>query len=327
MYILTKLWNPEMFQGRYKKKNYFEGWYFKLINDKRDTVLGVIPGISLEADSKNSHSFIQVFDGIEGEVDYFSFPIDDFHSSNKNFVVQIGDNYFNSSKIKLDLENNNTKIQGTLSFYNIVPFPKSIIYPGIMGPFSYLPFMECYHGIVNIHHNIKGALTINHENISFDKGYGYIEKDWGVSFPEAYIWLQSNHFAQENISVMFSIAKIPWLRKHFIGHISFLKIGDNFFRFATYTGAKIKRLKKYANGIEAIIEDRHHRLEISATFSKSSILIAPQKGVMNREILESITSQVHVKLSDKSNNIIFQGEGKNTGLEMVGDLSVLLPKS
>ena len=55
--------------------------------------------------------------------------------------------------------------------------------PGVMGPFSFVPFMECYHGVVNIDHKISGSLMINNEEIDFTDGYGYIEKDWGKSFP------------------------------------------------------------------------------------------------------------------------------------------------
>ncbi|MCK7537696.1 MAG: tocopherol cyclase family protein [Marinilabiliales bacterium] len=34
----------------------------------------------------------------------------------------------------------------------------------------------------------------------FSGGRGYIEKDWGHSFPSAYVWMQSNHFQLARIS-------------------------------------------------------------------------------------------------------------------------------
>ncbi len=46
MYLLNKLLNPEIFQGQYKKKNYFEGWYYKLIDSSQNNVWAIIPGIS-----------------------------------------------------------------------------------------------------------------------------------------------------------------------------------------------------------------------------------------------------------------------------------------
>ncbi|MEZ4893124.1 MAG: tocopherol cyclase family protein [Saprospiraceae bacterium] len=37
-------------------------------------------------------------------------------------------------------------------------------------------------------------LTINGEELDFTGGKGYMEKDWGRSFPSAYFWMQTNHF-------------------------------------------------------------------------------------------------------------------------------------
>ncbi|QII81181.1 hypothetical protein G7057_00970 [Jeotgalibaca arthritidis] len=43
-------------------------------------------------------------------------------------------------------------------------------------------------------------------------GKGYIEKDWGRSFPKNYIWIQSNHFNDNQRSLFFSYAHIPYRR-------------------------------------------------------------------------------------------------------------------
>jgi len=47
MYWLRKIWSPELFQGIYKSKNYFEGWYYKLISADHKHIYAVIPGIAL----------------------------------------------------------------------------------------------------------------------------------------------------------------------------------------------------------------------------------------------------------------------------------------
>lgn len=46
-YRLKKRKNPEMFQGNKKKKNYFEGWYFKMVSADDSSIISVIPGVSL----------------------------------------------------------------------------------------------------------------------------------------------------------------------------------------------------------------------------------------------------------------------------------------
>jgi len=80
------------------------------------------------------------------------------------------------------------------------------------------PIMECYHDIISLDHSLSGSLLSNDTEIVFNGGWGYIEKDWGKSFPEAYVWIQSNHFQKKETSLSASIAKIPWLNGFFRGY-------------------------------------------------------------------------------------------------------------
>ena len=125
------------------------------------------------------------------------FKADEFKPTPKRHSLKIGKNYFSRDEISLDLPN----IKGDLKFRNLSPWSNSFLSPGIMGPYSFIPFMECYHGIVSMDHDILGSLKYNNEDISFKKGKGYMEKDWGHSFPKAYIWMQSNHFSKPDISL------------------------------------------------------------------------------------------------------------------------------
>jgi len=237
-------------------------------------------------------------------VNYMRYDVSSFRFNENKFEVEIADNYFSDKELRLNIEDKHLSICGQLSFENIVTFPKNILRPGIMGPFSFVPFMECYHGIVNLHHEVRGHLKISGNKVDFGKGYGYIEKDWGRSFPEAWIWLQSNHFSSEDVSLMFSVAKIPWLRRHFLGFISFVKIKDQIYLFSTYSKANIITLYYHDNFLKIILEDIRFRLEIDAQHSKGGILKAPKNGLMDRYILETITAVVKIKLSSKKGEII-----------------------
>lgn len=328
MYLIKKLWHPEMFQGKYKNKNYFEGWYYKLIDSKQENVWAVIPGIAHGKSEGDSHAFVQVIEANSCSVHYFKYDISSFKFHEDEFNVQIGNSIFSRNGIILNLKDHNISIQGQLSFQNIVSFPNKILRPGIMGPFSFVPSMECYHGVVNIHHEIKGSIAQNGTEINFNNGYGYIEKDWGKSFPESWIWLQSNHFSQGDVSLMFSIAKIPFLGSHFTGFLSFLRIGHQMFSFATYTGAKITKLQYMEDTILVDISDSRYTFHIEAIFSKGGVLKAPKNGLMSGEVTESITSTVMISLYDrKSRTNLFEGKGINTGLEIGGNIEYFLQLS
>jgi len=64
-YISVKLktfFNPERFQGWRKKRRYFEGWYYKIVNKDESKAFAFIPAIAID-DNGRKHSFIQVLDG------------------------------------------------------------------------------------------------------------------------------------------------------------------------------------------------------------------------------------------------------------------------
>ena len=223
---------PELFQGYLRKKRYFEGFYFKHVTPEMDHVYSFIPGISLAAD--HPHSFIQVINGITGNSDYVEYAADEFSLDRKRFLLKVGNSSFSENHIDLNIRNDSLSITGHINYSNLVKYPEIFLSPGIMGWYSYVPFMECKHGIISVNHDLSGEISVNGKSINFRNGKGYIEKDWGVSFPEAWIWIQCNNFKNKASSFSFSIAKIPWLGKFFIGFISFLYYNERFFLFSSY---------------------------------------------------------------------------------------------
>ena len=154
MYLLKKIFNPEIFQGKYKTRNYFEGWYFKIIDKSMKNVFAVIPGVSYEQDRKDCHAFVQVMDANTCKAHYLKYDISAFQFNKDKFEIEIGDNFFSNQQIRLNMKNDGLSLRGQLRFENRIAYPKTLWRPGIMGPFTFVPLMECYHGIVNIHHDI-----------------------------------------------------------------------------------------------------------------------------------------------------------------------------
>lgn len=316
MYALKKIFNPEIYQGKYKVKNYFEGWYYKLVDSAGDNAIAVIPGISY-GEAGEGHAFIQINSSTKNQTHYFKFSTTDFEFSKDKFEIKIGDNYFNDSGIKLNLKTEGYEISGKLNFINIISLPKKITCPGIMGPYSFVPFMECYHGVINLQHEIVGDLTINTKKILLTKGKGYIEKDWGRSFPSWWIWIQSNHFAEKDTSLMFSVAKIPWIKWYFDGFLCIVNAKGKLYKFATYTGAKISALKHENNTVHIEIKDKKHTLKLTGQHNTCGTLKAPEVGLMVRNIEESINSVITIELIDNKGNAIYTGIGKHAGMEIV----------
>ena len=157
---------------------------------------------------------------------------------------------------------------------------------------------------------------INHENINFSDGTGYIEKDWGTSFPESWIWLHCNTFEEPDCSFTFSVAKIPWLGSFFIGHICFLYLKGNFYLFTTYNGTKITHLHFLNQKLEIILESKKFVLKVKAVQKRTGKLIAPDTGEMNRIIKESIDSVIEISLYKTNGDKILFSRGKRAGMEI-----------
>jgi hypothetical protein len=188
-----------------------------------------------------------------------------------------------------------------------------------MGWYSFVPFMECYHGLVSMNHDLDGSLVISNKLVDFAKGKGYSEKDWGHSMPSAWIWMQSNHFEKNDVSLMLSIAKIPWLGNSFTGFLCVFLLDGKIHRFASYTGAKIRQLEIGDESVNVVVRDKNYSLQIKAQHAGRGILAAPLYGAMDRRIAESVDATIELQVTDKNGNEVFSGKGKNAGLELVGD--------
>ena len=323
MEILTRInafFNPEQFQGRGKTKKYFEGWYFKVVNADETRAFAFIPGIAMD-EKGNKQAFVQVLDGKKKTAAYHKFDASLFKPSRNKFLIGVDNNSFSEKQLLLNLPG----VKGGLNFSGNIPWPKPFYSPGIMGPYAFVPFMECYHGIVSMDHRVDGELVIDDGTIDFTNGRGYIEKDWGRSFPSAYFWMQTNHFAQTGISLKASVAKIPWIRNSFVGFIGGLWLHDRLFRFTTYNRSVLRKSFADDQKVELVIENNKYRIEILAHRDAATALASPILGFMDGRIEESMTARIEVKLTDRKNkSTLFEDTGRNAGLEVAGNIPEIM---
>ena len=314
------IWNPELYHGWGKEKRFFEGWYYKIVSKDEKNAFAFIPGVAMD-ENGNKQVFIQILDGKKSTSEYFKFPFESFKASPKKHTIKIDKNRFTTHSVDLDLPN----IKVSLKFENVTPWSSSLFSPGIMGPFSFVPFMECYHGILSMDHLITGELLIKGKKVVFTSGRGYTEKDWGHSFPIGYVWMQSNHFSESKISFKCSVAKIPFKIFSFNGFIAGLWIKNKLIEFTTYNLSKVKKCKINDKQVKIEIKKPKHILKVLVHRSKTATLAAPIQGFMDAKIDESMTSKIEIKLIErKTNTVIFEDVGKNAGCEVAGKYDVLI---
>ncbi|MBQ8934943.1 MAG: hypothetical protein IJ049_00860, partial [Oscillospiraceae bacterium] len=197
----------------------------------------------------------------------------------------LGDSVFYEDGMFLNLSTNTLSVTGKLRFDAHSPLRYDI-----MGPFRYVPLMECKHSVFSMRHTVNGRLRINGRTYSFSDGTGYIEGDRGRSFPSQYAWTQCSF---EGGSLMLSVAEIPLGGLRFTGVISVVQLGDKEYRLATYLGARV--LKN--SGGEIVL--RQGALTLKATLLDDSAysLAAPVDGAMTRLIRENAACHARYHLS------------------------------
>ena len=191
-----------------------------------------------------------------------------------------------------------------------------------MGPFSFAPGMQCRHGVVSLWHEVEGRATMDrfakgrwtmdaglpaaHQGDDSPagghevRGVGYLEKDWGRSFPRGWVWLQSSHLdgVVGPACVMVSAGVVPWVTGAFAGFIAAVAWGGRLEVFATYNGASMRREEGRAPG-RLTFRRRRLELRIAVAPGPGVDLVAPAgSGGMVGRVNESLTSTATVELRD-----------------------------
>ncbi|MBP6398413.1 MAG: hypothetical protein KA340_11065 [Saprospiraceae bacterium] len=116
--ISFSLFNPDRFQGWGKKRNYFEGWYFKMVSADGNAAFAVIPGIAIDMQGEG-HAFIQILDGKARLAFYHKFELSQFSARKDRFAIQIANNFFSEDSIILD----GLELSGEIRFTHKVKWP------------------------------------------------------------------------------------------------------------------------------------------------------------------------------------------------------------
>lgn len=275
-------------------QGYFYGWYMKCQSDTQ--TLAVIPAVHRKGRERTCS--IQVI--TDKDVWTVSFPADQYRRTGRN--IFIGENRFGEDGIRLDVHTAELTIRGNLKFGSLLPLKYDI-----MGPFAFVPFMECRHSVWSMRHSVRGKVRINGMEYCFRDAWGYWEGDRGRSFPREYAWTQC---CFPDGSLMLSVADIPMAGTRFTGIIGVVLWQGKEYRLATYLGAKaIKIRNRTLRVIQGDMEFEARLLE-----SAGRPLKAPQKGDMVRTIHESAACRAFYCLR-KGRQTLFSFETEQASFE------------
>jgi hypothetical protein len=276
------------FHGYNKQHSYFEGWYLK--QQTTTDAVAFIPAFHVDEHGYKKASLQVITNDKSHRIEY---PISKFKYNKKHLSIRLGNNIFTERGCKLDCKTKGLYMKGNLDYG---PFRKPMY--DIMGPFRFVPIMECRHSVFSLTHAVNGTVIINDKEYTFHNHYGYMEGDRGQSFPKRYIWTQCNW---RNHSIMVSIADIPFCGGSFIGCIGFVLYQGREYRIATYLGVKLLHLSENA----FYISQGYLTLLVELLEENAKPLYAPIYGNMERTIHESITCKVQYTCTYKE-KVIFR---------------------
>lgn len=254
-------------------RNYFCGWYLKCQNEQQ--TVAFIPAYHFTNGEKSCSLQVITDDGSWN----VTFPFSEFRMC--EFGVDIAGNHFGRDGITIDLHTPQITAKGRLSFG-----PFSPIRGDIMGPFRFVPFMECRHSVFSMKHSVTGSLEINGIPYKFENGVGYMEGDRGYSFPKNYVWAQC---CFPEGAVMLSVADIPLCGIHFTGVIGVIYYLGKEYRLGTYYGARAVSVQ---NG-QVVIKQGSKMLTVKQLEKKSHPLAAPVGGSMSRTVRETASCKAY----------------------------------
>lgn len=281
------------------KKNAFEGWFVKAYSKKNELMFSVIWGYS--TNENNKHGFIQFQNNLTHDTAYVSYPFSEVGFSENPFILKIGDNELSKNKMILNFETNNLKIKSKIFFGDFQVLKTSFLKPNIMGVLTYFP-NECNHSIISMKHSVDGKIKIGPSIYNINNAVGYIEKDWGTSFPKNYVWLQANDW--KDSAVVFSYATVPILGRYGKGFFLVLHHNKKEYRFSSIELSFLEYFQVSKDSFKAIIKKGDISVCIKAKQLNPVSLASPKKGEMNSLIKESLDGILKLTLKIKNKKVI-----------------------
>jgi len=259
-------------------RNDFCGWYYRCQSDTQ--TLAIIP--SIHKTKWEAYCNIQLI--TDHSAFHAPLPYSDLHKDRRE--LYFGKNRFGVDGISLDIHAPGLQVSGDLHFGAFTPIDYDI-----MGPFRYLPRLQCRHSVFSMKHTVNGSLAVNGARFSFTNADGYLEGDRGRSFPKAYAWTQC--FFPEG-SLMLSVADVPIGGLHITGIIGIVWLGGKEYRLATYLGAKANKIR---NG-EVVIRQGKWMFTAKRLDSPGHPLQAPINGAMRRTIYEHPSCSAYYRFEE-----------------------------
>lgn len=270
--------------------NGFEGWYTRFTDEDKNINIAVI--FAKTTYHKDPHGFIQIYDGIRKNNDYFRFDLSEFKATDEGVFLK--DNHLSLTQMSIDV--------GDYQFQISWSKPVQNTYKSAMGFLERLP-LETFQEVVLMQASFQGTFSYQDKALKV-QGKAYMEKTYGRKFPRTWFWLQANHFREPSLSISMSGGHVPTLFLRPFGFFVLLYTADKTYRFATYNLARFKyRVLRDAYIME--VKKGRYYLHVEVRNHAPVTLVGPKdQGDMSLPVYECINATTTITLQKNKKTIL-----------------------
>jgi tocopherol cyclase len=306
-FLMLGKYKPSSLRGNFERSRFFEGWFQKVFSKQHNASFLLIYGYATR-NSNDKFGFLQVLIPNQPPLIVY-FPKDEVSCHVKSHVFRMGNNIFTTESIRITTSDLGIDLNLTNN-HPIKSFKNS------MGYAYYIPNLPCYHSVLNTSQIVFGEIRHKGEHYVLENEMGYLEKNWGISFPESYFWVHAVDPTDPNISLLFSRAEIVWLGKIFIKHVGHLRFDGKQIDLRELKNFTFSNIIDGPENQTIQIRSVSIQLDIGLGFGTKVHFQGPNDGELSRAICHQSDAKIEVSLTWKNTIRSFQmvGNFENIGL-------------
>ena len=290
---MIRQFNPALLQGNLGKHKYFEGWFQKIYSHEHAASFILIYGFAT-GNMSEEIGFIQLL--IPGHpVVHLNFSKDEIELNKTKHSVQFGHNIISDEHILIQQGGHLIDLRNQ---HQITNKYKS----NSMGSYYLVPGLPCYHAILQNDSSLSGTIKVGPIQYNLHNASGYLEKNWGTSFPEKYFWMHAQDPKDSQNQLLFSQADVIWQKRKFTKHFGHLIINGKHLDLRKIPRKKIKYTVDNERNESIYFQQHNMHLHYNLKSVNSVLFKSPQQGTMSHEITHNVDVPISIEYKHKTLN-------------------------
>jgi hypothetical protein len=297
---MLEKYKPNSIRGTFERNKFFEGWFQKVYSKAHKASFILIYGYATH-NSDDEFGFLQVL--IPNQVpELVYFPKNEVSCDIEKHIFRMGNNLLTTELIRIDI--NGLRID--LNLKNTQPFRT---FKNSMGYTYFIPNLPCYHSVLNTAQSVSGEIQYKGLCYTLDHEMGYLEKNWGTTFPENYFWVHAIDPNNPAISLLFSRAQIVWLGKTYIKHVGYFCFDGQQIELRELKNFSVSNSNLSPENRIIQIRSASAQFDLALEYGREVLFKGPKDGTLSRIIQHQTDASIKVSLTYENRSHQFQMVG------------------